>query len=178
MSDRWTVHREDVIYASPWVSIHLADVEAPSGARIPHHLVRVPASGAGTIMVNTDGHILLLFRYRFIVSRFGWEIPAGKVEKGEEPAETARREALEETGWEPQDLQHLLSMNTSPGLTDQVSHLFLARKSDQRGSPVDTDESVCLRWCTSAEIRALIQAGEITDAFTLSGLLWYLTLMS
>lgn len=129
-------------------------------------------------MVNTDGHILLLFRYRFIVSRFGWEIPAGKVEKGEEPAETARREALEETGWEPQDLQHLLSMNTSPGLTDQVSHLFLARKSDQRGSPVDTDESVCLRWCTSAEIRALIQAGEITDAFTLSGLLWYLTLMS
>jgi 8-oxo-dGTP pyrophosphatase MutT (NUDIX family) len=178
MSDQWVVHSEEILHATPWVGLHVADVETPSGARLAHHLIRVPDSGAGTVIVDESGNVLLIYRYRFIPDRFGWELPAGRVDPREDPKDAARREALEETGWEPQELTHLFSMNTSPGLTDQVSHAFLGRRAVHRGKPTDTDESIAMRWCTPSEIRELIQNGEIADAFTLSGLLWHIAFTS
>jgi 8-oxo-dGTP pyrophosphatase MutT (NUDIX family) len=129
-------------------------------------------------MVDECGNVLLIYRYRFIPDHFGWELPAGRVEPSEDPKDAARREAVEETGWEPRELTHLFSVNTSPGLTDQVSHAFLGRHPVRRGRPIDTDESVAMRWCSPGEVRELIQNGEILDVFTLSGLLWHLTLIA
>ena len=97
---RWIVHGERVIYDSEWVRLSLADVEVPGGRRFEHHVVRQITPAAGVIVVNDDNEILLLWRHRFISDTWGWEIPAGRADPGESLDDAARREVLEETGWE------------------------------------------------------------------------------
>ena len=98
---RWTVHGERAIYSSAWVNLHLVDVEIPDGPRFEHHVVRMPFPAVGTVVHEADRGVLLLYRHRFITDTWGWEIPAGRAEEGESLEEAARRECLEETGWEP-----------------------------------------------------------------------------
>ena len=83
---RWTVHGETVLYDSPWVALHVADVELPDGRRLDHHLVRMPAPAAGVVVIDPERGVLLLWRHRFITDSWGWEIPAGRVEAGESPS--------------------------------------------------------------------------------------------
>lgn len=175
MTDEWTVHGETTLYDSPWVRLHLADVETPSGRRHEHHLVRTPTDGAGAIVIDDRGRILLIRRYRFIVDAWGWELPAGRVDPGEAPETAAAREVTEETGWEPADLTHLVTLHTTPGLADQTSHVYLARRARKVAEPTDPDEAAVIRWVALADVRSLLASGEIHDAFTMCGLLWFLT---
>src|SRR3982751_1004083 len=106
---RWTVHGSRSIYTSDWVGLDLVDVEAPVGARFEHHVVRMPADAAGTVVHDPDRGVLLLWRHRFITDTWGGEIPAGRLDPGEDAAEAAAREVLEETGWRPGPLTPLCS---------------------------------------------------------------------
>ena len=90
---KWTVHGERVIYDSPWVRLALTDVEIPGGPRFEHHVVRMPAEAAGTVVVDPARGVLLLWRHRFTTDTWGWEVPAGRVDEGETPIEAAAREA-------------------------------------------------------------------------------------
>lgn len=175
MTRPWTVHSEKPLYESPWLEVGLADVETPSGRRIDHHIVRVPAEGAGAVVVDEQGRVLLIHRHRFIIGRWGWELPAGRVDPGEIAETTARREVLEETGWAVEELAHLASFHTSPGLTDQVSHVFHGESPSFLGGDLDPDEADEIRWFSREEIFGLFQENAVTDAFTLCGLLVYLS---
>jgi hypothetical protein len=87
---RWTVHGERTLYDSDWVRLTLADIEVPGGQRFEHHVVRMPSAAAGTVVHDPAGGVLLLWRHRFITDRWGWEIPAGRVDDGESPVDAAR----------------------------------------------------------------------------------------
>lgn len=91
---RWTVHSEKQLYEDEWLNIRVADVELPGGRHLEHRLIRTPP-GAGAVIV-VDGRVLLMWRHRFITDTNGWEIPIGKIDPGEEPAEAAARETEEE----------------------------------------------------------------------------------
>ncbi|HUF99074.1 MAG TPA: NUDIX domain-containing protein, partial [Ilumatobacter sp.] len=97
----WVNRGDTNVYDCPWLQLVTSDVLLPDGTQIDHHVVRMPNPAAGTIIVN-DGHVLLLYRHRFITDTWGWEIPAGAADPGESVERAATREALEETGWEPQ----------------------------------------------------------------------------
>ena len=123
---RWTVHGERAVYESPWVSVHLVDVEVPGHPRFEHHVVRVPRPAVGCVVHDPDRGVLLLWRHRFITDTWGWEIPAGGVDEGESPEAAAARETLEETGWQPGPVERMLTYHPSNGLTNQVFHLYHA----------------------------------------------------
>ncbi|MDQ2727938.1 MAG: NUDIX hydrolase [Actinomycetota bacterium] len=123
---RWTVHGETVLYESPWVALHPADVELPDGRRRDHHLVRLPAPAAGVVVIDPGRGVLPLGRHRFITDGWGWEIPAGRVEAGESIPVGAAREVEEETAWRPGPLRPLTAYHPSNGLSDQTFHLFAA----------------------------------------------------
>jgi hypothetical protein len=93
----WKVHGHQRIYASEWVNLEIADVELPDGQRLAHHVLRPPRTSVVVAMVDAAERVLMLWRHRFITDRWGWELPAGWVEPGEDPATAASREALEET---------------------------------------------------------------------------------
>jgi 8-oxo-dGTP pyrophosphatase MutT (NUDIX family) len=170
---RWTVHGERPIYTSDWVNLTLVDVELPSGARFEHHVVRMPAEAAGTVVTDDRG-VLLLWRHRFATDTWGWEVPAGRVDDGETPEQAAARETLEETGWQPGALELMTTYHPLNGSSDATFHLFRASGADHVGAPSDPDEAERVEWLTWDAVRTEIGAGRIGDGMSLTALLFVL----
>jgi len=168
---RWVVHGEDEIYESEWLRLAMVDVEVPGGRRFGHHVVRMPQDAAGTLVVDGD-RVLLLWRHRFVTDEWGWEVPAGRLDPGETPAQAASRECLEETGWSPGPVRHLTTFTPVSGLIDLRFHLFAADGGVEVGAPVDTSESERVEWIGAGRLRDEIAAGRVVDGLSLMGLLW------
>ncbi len=162
------------MYTSPWMNVHLVDVELPDGTRFEHHALRMPNTAAGTVLFDPrpDRGVLLLYRHRFIGDFWGWEIPAGRVEVGEDPASAARREAREEVGWEPASMERLTSYRFASGTSDGEFHVFFGTDLHEIGPPSDVNEAERIAWFNPQQARQLITSGEIHDGLTLTGLLW------
>jgi 8-oxo-dGTP pyrophosphatase MutT (NUDIX family) len=167
---RWTVHSEKPLYADEWLDIRLADVELPGGRHLQHRLIRTPP-GAGTVTIR-DQNVLLLWRHRFITGAWGWEIPLGKIDPGEDPAKAAARETEEETGWRPGPLTFLLRVEPTPGISDSVHHIYQADGAERVSDPEDDFESEHIAWISLAEIPALVSCGQISSGTTLAALLY------
>ena len=171
---RWTVHGERTIYESEWVRLVLADLEIPGHDRFEHHVVRVPNQAAGTVVHDADRGLLLLWRHRFITDTWGWEIPAGRIDPGETPEEAAAREALEETGWRPGPLSHLVTYQPTNGLSDQRFHLYLSDGATHVGDAVDAFEAERIEWVPIERVRAIVRDGEMPDGLSLTAVLYAL----
>ncbi len=170
----WIEHGERSLYDSPWVSLHLVDVEVPGGARFEHHVVRRDLPAAGVVVHDPARGVLLLWRHRFITRTWGWEIPAGRVEPGETLEQAAGREVLEETGWEAGPLTRLFGYHPTNGLSDQRFELFAAAGASYVGEPSDPSESDRIEWLPVEQVRRLVRGGEIGDGLSLTALLWWL----
>lgn len=171
---RWQTHGERTLYDSPWVRLTLVDVDVPGHGRIEHHVVRMPAQAAGTIVHDPARGLLMLWRHRFITDTWGWEIPAGRIDAGESPEQAAAREVLEETGWRPGPVTPLLEYRPTNGLSDQVFHLFTADGATHEGPPSDPSESERVEWVPLAEARRLALGGGIGDGLSLTAVLAFL----
>jgi 8-oxo-dGTP pyrophosphatase MutT (NUDIX family) len=171
---RWTIHGERSVYDSEWMRLVLVDVEIPGVGRFDHHVVRYPQPASGTVVRDPERGVLLLWRHRFITDTWGWEIPAGRIEVGETPAEAATRETLEETGWRPGELTRLGSYAPSNGSSDQIFHVFVAAGATHVGEPTDIGESERVGWVPVDQVRELIAGGQLTDGLSLTALLWAL----
>jgi 8-oxo-dGTP pyrophosphatase MutT (NUDIX family) len=169
---RWTTHSEKPLYTDDWLDIRLADVELPGGRHLEHRLIRTPP-GAGCVAVK-DGRVLLLWRHRFITDTWGWEIPIGKIDPGEDPAKAAARETEEETGWRPDGLTPLLRVQPTPGISDSEHHIYLADSAERTGPPEDDFESERVSWVPLTEVPGLINRGDISSGTTLAALLYAL----
>jgi 8-oxo-dGTP pyrophosphatase MutT (NUDIX family) len=170
---QWKVVSEQPLYNDEWLDIRVADIELPDGRHLAHRLIRTLA-GAGAVVVNSDRCVLLIWRHRFITATWGWEIPIGKVEDHESPAEAAAREFEEETGWRPGPLQRLIYVQPTPGISNSEHHIYRADGATHIGGPVDGFESEKIAWVPLAELRSLIDKGEISSGTTLAALLYVL----
>lgn len=169
---KWTVHGERVIYDSEWVRLSLADVEIPGRERFDHHVVRMPQKAAGTVIADAPRGVLMLWRHRFITDTWGWEIPAGRIDDGETPAEAAVREALEETGWRPTGVTPMISYHPTNGMSDHEFHLFRATGAEYVGEPSDPTEAERVEWVSEAELRAAARSGQVGDGLSLTAVLY------
>lgn len=173
---RWTVHGEQAIYESPWVSLYLDDVEipGPQGRRFDHHVVRIAQPATGVVVHDPERGVLMMWRHRFIPDIWGWEIPAGRVDPGETPAEAAAREVLEETGWRPGPLNHLADYSPASGSIDLRFVMFSAQGAEHVGEPTDLTEAERIEWLPVDRLRAEIRAGHVNNGLSLTALLWCL----
>ena len=171
---RWTVHGRRPIYESQWVSLDLVDVELPDGQRFEQHVVRMARPVAGAAVVRDPGEVLLIWRHRYVTGTWGWEIPMGRVEEGESPAQAAAREVEEETGWRPGPVRLLVASQPSNGSVDSTHYLFRADGAGHVGPPSDRTEADRIEWLPLAEIPGLIDQGAIVSGATLIALLYLL----
>lgn len=171
---KWTVHGERPVYESEWVRLTLVDVEIPGRERFEHHVVRMPHQAAGVVVHDPDRGVLLLWRHRFITDTWGWEIPAGRIDPGETPAQAGAREVLEETGWRPGPLEPLVTYQPTNGLSDLRFHLFTAAGATHVGQPTDPGESERVEWVPVDRVREIAGEGQMVDGLSLTAILYSL----
>ncbi len=113
----------------------------------------------------------MMWRHRFIVDRWLWELPGGDLDPDEEPAACAAREVEEETGWRPKALEPLLTYQPMVGTIDQPNIVFMARGAERTDAAPDMNETERIGWIPLAEVEQRIAAGEIVGAGSIAGLL-------
>lgn len=123
-------------------------------------------------MLN-DQTIIMIRNYRFAVDEILWELPAGTLEPGEEPIETAKRELIEETGYRAASMHKMTSFYTSPGICNEKMYAFLAKDLNFVGQNLDEDEEITVEKMTVKDVLDLVKKGEIRDGKTLVTLMHY-----
>ncbi len=157
------------IYKGRIVDLRLEEVTLPNGVTVTLEVIRHPGAAA-IVAVDAAGCVTLIHQFRHAAGGFIWEIPAGKLDDGEDPARCAARELREEAGLVAGELIHLGSVLTAPGFCDERIHLFLARNLTATQQQLDHDEVLSVSRMPLARALDMIRAGEIQDAKTIAGL--------
>ena len=159
------------VYHGKLLHVLQDEVRLPNGRAARRELIRHP--GAAVMVPMPDPHSVVLVRqFRYPLARHFYEVPAGKIDRGEEPLQTAKRELLEECGYEAGEWRHLATIHPCIGYADERMEFYLARELRDVGHSPDEDEFLervtlgfeqALRW---------VREGRITDQKTVIGLLW------
>lgn len=160
-------------YQGKVVSLRTDDVRMPDGSVAQRDVVDHPGA-VGAAAIDDDLRVLLIRQYRHAIGGFLWELPAGiRDVDGEDPAETARRELQEETGWSARDLSHLVTAHATPGGSNEVYDVYLARDLTEGTRPECEGEEQDLesRWLPLAEACEWVLDGRITNGMCVVGVL-------
>lgn len=169
---KFKVERVREVWRGRVIRLVEKDVRLPDGRRRTFTSVEHPGAVA-VVPVFDNGDILLIRQLRPCPGKEIWEIPAGTLEKGETPLQTARREIVEETGHRARRWRKLSEFYTAPGFCTEVMHLFVARGLEPAHAEGDPDEVLRPVRVTAKRARAMVRSGTIRDAKSIAGLLLY-----
>jgi ADP-ribose pyrophosphatase len=164
------------VYTGRVINLDVDEVRFPNGKVGELEIIR--HSGASAVLpflgdpAGEDPTILLIRQYRYAADGFIYEIPAGRLEPGEPPEECAVRELREETGCTAAKMEHLYTMYTTPGFTDEKIHLFVATGLERGETALEQDEFVEVVPTTMSAALRLIKDGTIDDAKTALSILY------
>jgi ADP-ribose pyrophosphatase len=152
-------------------------VRYPDGSEGDLDVVRHPGASAIVPFLSDprgdDPQLLLLKQYRYAANDVLYEIPAGRLHPGEDPAQAAAREVREETGCTAAHLAHLFTVFTTPGFTDELLHVYLATGLAQATTEGrDPDEFIEVETVTLSQALAMVRDGTIRDMKTVAALLY------
>jgi ADP-ribose pyrophosphatase len=166
------MNKPDIIYQAKRFHIERVTQVTPDGAEHTREIVRHP--GAVVILpLLDDGRIVFIRNFRVAVNDTLIELPAGTLDHTNDPELTALRELAEETGYRAGKIEHLLTFCMSPGILDEKMHLFLATRLKAGEMTLEPGEDIQPFLCSWNDASAMINRGEICDAKTLVGLLYY-----
>jgi ADP-ribose pyrophosphatase len=174
----WQTLERNYLYRNPWCAFRVDEVVLPGGATIEYGVLE-GGGFASVVPVTDDGEVVLVRQWRQPLSSFTLELPSGGVDGGEDAGEAAERELFEETGFRAVGLEHLVSVHTSTGRTNEVCHLFHCRAvRDPEGPRPEPTEFIQVVELPYREALQKVSGGGITDAATVLGLLWSSRLFS
>jgi len=167
------VVKRTTVFEGRVFDIIVDDVEYPSGNPSVREVAR-HAGGAVVVPVLDDGRLVMIRQHRYPLDEVIWELPAGKLDRGEEPLACAKRELAEETGYAASAWDHLNSIYTTPGFCDEVLHIYLARGLTQvpgGRKPEEGEESMTVHEIPFAEAVRMISEMDIRDGKSICGIL-------
>jgi ADP-ribose pyrophosphatase len=164
------------IYSGRVVGLDLDTVRYPDGSTGELEMIRHPGAAAVVPVASDPGGrdpvLLLIRQYRYATGGPLWEIPAGRLAPGEDPAVCARRELLEEVGVRAGRLERLTTIWTTPGFTDERIHLFWAADLTAAAHDREPDEFIEVVPRPLSEVLQATRSGEICDAKTVAAILY------
>lgn len=162
-------------YTGRILNVDVETIRAPDGSTLDLEIIR--HAGASAVVALTgpdqdDPGVLLLQQYRYAAAGTLWEIPAGVLEPGETPVECARRELLEEAGARAETFEHLTTIYTTPGFTDEQIHLFLATGVTVGEPQPAPDEFIEVKEVRLSRALDMIRSREMQDAKSIVAILY------
>lgn len=157
------------IYKGRVVTLNIDTVTLPNGVTVDLETIRHPGAAA-VVPMKEDGTVVLIRQFRHAVGGFIYEIPAGKLNPGEDPLSCAARELEEEIGYRAATFSLLSSIFTAPGFADEVIHVYKATGLTQGRQQLDRDEVLDVIEMPLADAIRKIEDGTIRDAKTIVGL--------
>jgi ADP-ribose pyrophosphatase len=159
------------LYSGRVFDVDLDTVEFPDESTGQLEMIRHPGAAAVLPFLDppssADPRVALIYQFRHAADGYVWEIPAGRLDPGESPEDCARREMLEETGYTAGRVDHVASIYTTPGFTDEIIHLFAGEVTGAGDHDREIDEFLevhPLRW---SEVGRMVARGDIVDGKTL-----------
>ncbi len=173
-SQKARVLTSQVVYRGPVFWVTTDYVIEPGGVRVRRDVVR--HSGSVVILAvdehRSHPHLLLERQYRHAGGSYLWELPAGRIDKGENALAAAKRELLEETGYTASRWKRILKFYASPGFVAETMNLYLARGLRAGTAQPEADEMIQQRLVPLSTAVRWVMRGTIRDAKTISGVLW------
>lgn len=153
------------IYEGRVISLEVNTVRLPNGETSTREIVRHP--GAVAVLALVDGKMLVVEQFRKPLNKLQVEIPAGKLDAGEQPEKAALRELEEETGYRARSISHLQTFSTSPGFADEILHVYFTDDLEKGEVHLDEDEFLTCEAISLEQALEYIREGRICDAKTL-----------
>lgn len=163
--------KSKTVYSGKVVKLEIDEIELPDGKTSFRECVR--HSGGASVLLIKDGKVLLVNQFRYLYGEPIYEIPAGKLNEGEDPQVAATRELEEETGFKAQ-LSHLIDIYPTPGYTDEIIHIYYAEKYEVSHQKLDEGEFLNYCFIDIKDVIKMIENGEIKDAKTIVAVYKYL----
>jgi len=156
------------IFKGKIIDVNLHTVELPNGKRATREIVNHPG-GVAILAYKDEDTVLLVEQFRKPIEKNLLELPAGKLEKGEDVEACGIRELEEETGYKAEEFKYLGKVVSSPGFCDEHIYLYMAKKlyKGQDGLG-DEDEFINIKEIKIDKVKEMIKSGEIIDAKTIS----------
>lgn len=165
-----TILNSQPAYEGSFLHVDRVDIEVANGNPKVHEVVRHPGAVA-VIALDENGNVLLVRQYRTALERVTVEIPAGKLEFGEDPLEAVKRELEEETGYTAKCIKYLAPIAVAAGYSDEIIHLYMATGLEPGAAHPDDDEFVAAEWVKLEVLIDSVLDGRIEDSKTVIGAL-------
>ena len=161
---------QETVFSGRIIEVGVDTALTPDGRRITREVVRHPGAVA-IVPIDAADNVLMVRQYRYPAGQPLLEIPAGALESGESPDDTAQRELQEEVGYVSRNLRALGGVYSSPGFCNEFLYLYVARDLVPSSLPADDDEDITVERIPMSRVDRLIRLGEIQDAKSVAGLL-------
>ena len=166
---------EEELYNGPRFNVTQKIYLRDDGTKIVRDIVN-PGDAAVILPITDDNEVVFITQYREAVNKISMELPAGMVDPGESPIETAKRELEEETGLICNNIEPLISLYPSTGYTSEKVHIFLARNFENGKQKLDsTEEILSIKKIKIEECVEKIKSGELENASQIIAILLYYT---
>lgn len=152
-------------------NVEVDEVELPDGRHSKRECVRHP--GGAAVLLVQNGKIALVRQFRYLYGEEIYEIPAGKLNAGEDAQTVALRELEEETGYRANKSAHLIDIYPTPGYTDEIIHIYYVSDAQFVGQRLDCGEFLNVCFVQENEVFAMIKSGKIKDAKTICAVMTY-----
>ena len=175
--ERATILSSEVVFECPLFRVQHDRLIEPGGRRNEREVIR--HNGSVVILAlddsksKNDPWIVMERQYRHAANQYLWELPAGKIDEGEEPLPAAKRELAEETGYRAKKWRPLVEYYASPGFLGETMKVFVAEGLKPGDAQPEEDEQIELRLVKMSEVLKMIEKGAILDGKTLSSVLLY-----
>ncbi|MCD8206261.1 MAG: NUDIX hydrolase [Clostridia bacterium] len=159
------------IYDGKVIKVDVDDVELADGKMTKREIVR--HGGGAAILFVRDGKVAMVEQFRYAYGKPLLEIPAGKVEPGEDPLHTAERELREEIGYAAKVMRLYLTLFPSPGYTDEIIRVYIVEDAEKKVATPDEGEFLDIKFIKLSVVLKMIEEGKITDSKTVGAVLKY-----
>src|SRR5579859_8179922 len=164
--------KSKMIYKGPVFGVRRDEVLEPGGVRAVREVITHPGSVV-VLPVLPDGRILLIRQYRHATRQYLWELVAGRIDAGENVKQAAARELIEETGYRAKRFRVFLDVFPTPGFLEERMYIPLAEGLTAGKAQPEEDEKITSMAFTPPRLDTMIRKGELRDAKSIAGLLYY-----